>query len=81
MIPVGDLHDDDLAGMRAAIDMARHALPTGDVPVGAVVLAPDGVPIAGACNRREGLADPTGHAEIVALRAAGARSPSMALIG
>jgi len=71
MIPVGDLHDDDLAGMRAAIDMASRALPTGDVPVGAVVLAPDGVPIAGACNRREGLADPTGHAEIVALRAAG----------
>src|SRR5918912_3782958 len=57
--------------MRAALDMAVLALDTGDVPVGAVVLAPDGAPLAGACNRREGLADPTGHAEILALRAAG----------
>jgi tRNA(adenine34) deaminase len=63
--------DDDLAGMRFALEMASLSLDTGDVPVGAVVLAPDGVPVAGGCNRREGLADPTGHAEIVALRAAG----------
>ena len=63
--------DDDAAAMRAALDLAVQALDTGDVPVGAVVLAPDGLPLAGACNRREGLADPTGHAEIVALRAAG----------
>ncbi len=62
---------DDAAAMRAALDLAAQALDTGDVPVGAVVLAPDGLPLAGACNRREGLADPTGHAEIVALRAAG----------
>jgi tRNA(adenine34) deaminase len=63
--------DDDGAAMRAALDLAAQAPDTGDVPVGAVVLAPDGLPLAGACNRREGLADPTGHAEIVALRAAG----------
>ena len=68
---VAALPDDDVAGMRAALDMAAKSLETGDVPVGAVVLAPDGAPIAGGCNRREGLADPTGHAEIVALRAAG----------
>jgi len=61
---------DDAAAMRAALDLAAQALHTGDVPVGAVVLASDGLPLAGACNRREGLADPTGHAEIVALRAA-----------
>ncbi len=71
MSAVANLPNDDVTGMRAALDMARRSLPTGDVPVGAVVLAPDGVPIAGGCNRREGLADPTGHAEIVALRAAG----------
>ncbi len=71
MSAVANVPDDDLAGMRAALDMATRSLHTGDVPVGAVVLAPDGVPIAGGCNRREGLADPTGHAEIVALRAAG----------
>ena len=57
--------------MRSALDLAARALDTGDVPVGAVVLAPDGLPIAGGCNQREALADPTGHAEIVALRAAG----------
>src|SRR5918912_752074 len=57
--------------MRAALDMAVLALDTGDVPVGAVVLGPDGAALAGACNRREGSADPTGHAEILALRAAG----------
>ncbi len=62
---------DDVPAMRSALDLATRALDTDDVPVGAVVLAPDGVPIAGGCNRREGLADPTGHAEIVALRAAG----------
>jgi tRNA(adenine34) deaminase len=62
---------DDAMAMRLALDVAVHALDTGDVPVGAVVLGPDGVPLARACNRREGLADPTGHAEILALRAAG----------
>jgi tRNA(adenine34) deaminase len=57
--------------MRMALEVAAQALDTGDVPVGAVVLAPDGVVLAGARNRRVGLADPTGHAEIIALRAAG----------
>jgi tRNA(adenine34) deaminase len=62
---------DDASAMSLALDMAILALDTGDVPVGAVVLGPDGAPLAGATNRREGLADPTGHAEILALRAAG----------
>jgi tRNA(adenine34) deaminase len=62
---------DDAAAMRAALELAAQAPATGDVPVGAVVLAPDGLPLAGAHNRREALADPTGHAEIIALRAAG----------
>jgi tRNA(adenine34) deaminase len=62
---------DDTSAMTLALDMGILALDTADVPVGAVVLGPDGAPIAGACNRREGLADPTGHAEILALRAAG----------
>src|SRR3954453_14384301 len=62
---------DDAAAMRSALELAARALDTGDVPVGAVVLAPDGVALAGARNQREALADPTGHAEIVALRAAG----------
>ena len=56
--------------MRAALDQARAALTTGDVPVGAVVLDPDGVVIGTGRNVREADADPTGHAEVVALRAA-----------
>jgi len=60
------------AAMRAALDQARAALATGDVPVGAVVLDPDGVVIGTGRNVREVDADPTGHAEVVALREAAA---------
>jgi tRNA(adenine34) deaminase len=56
--------------MRLALDQAAAA-PAGDVPVGAVVLDPGGGVLAGAANRREADADPTAHAEIIALRAAG----------
>jgi tRNA(adenine34) deaminase len=56
--------------MRAALDEARAALATDDVPIGAVVLAPDGTTIARGRNVREADTDPTGHAEVVALRAA-----------
>ena len=49
--------------------MARTVGP-GDVPVGAVVLGPDGRELAAAGNAREALGDPTAHAEILALRAA-----------
>ena len=56
--------------MRAALDEARAALATGDVPIGAVVLDPDGQVLAAGRNVREADGDPTGHAEVVALRAA-----------
>lgn len=56
--------------MRRALDEAGLALPGGDVPVGAVVLAPDGSEIGRGHNEREALGDPTAHAEILALRAA-----------
>ena len=56
--------------MRSALDEARAALATGDVPIGAVVLAPDGTPVARGRNVREAESDPTGHAEVVALREA-----------
>lgn len=56
--------------MRAALDEARAALATDDVPIGAVVLDPSGVVIGRGRNVREAEADPTGHAEVVALRAA-----------
>jgi tRNA(adenine34) deaminase len=59
--------------MRGALVVARRSLATADVPVGALVLAPDGTELASACNAREALGDPTAHAEILALRAAAAR--------
>ncbi|MEU6130651.1 nucleoside deaminase [Saccharopolyspora sp. NPDC047091] len=58
--------------VRAALEIAPAALATGDVPIGAVVAAPDGRILARAHNRREDLADPTAHAEVLALRAAAA---------
>jgi tRNA(adenine34) deaminase len=45
---------------------------TSDVPIGAVVLDPSGEVVGTGRNRREADADPTGHAEVVALRAAAA---------
>jgi tRNA(adenine34) deaminase len=56
--------------MRAALEEARAAQGTGDVPVGAVVLDASGAVIARGRNRREADGDPTAHAEIVAIRAA-----------
>ncbi len=56
--------------MLAALDEARAALATGDVPIGAVVLDPAYAVIGRGRNLREAEADPTGHAEVVALREA-----------
>lgn len=56
--------------MRLALDEAEAALATGDVPIGAVVLSPGGEVLGTGRNVREADADPTGHAEVVALRAA-----------
>lgn len=54
--------------MRAALAEARAALATGDVPVGAVVVDAAGEVVGRGRNVREAEADPTGHAEVVALR-------------
>ena len=56
--------------MGLALEEARAALVTGDVPVGALVLDPEGRVLARGRNVREAHQDPTGHAELVALRAA-----------
>ncbi|MDX6324175.1 MAG: tRNA(adenine34) deaminase [Nocardioidaceae bacterium] len=58
--------------MHLALAEARAASATGDVPVGAVVLDESGGILARGRNRREGDADPTAHAEVLALRAAAA---------
>lgn len=64
---------DPVDAMRAALAEARRAEGGPDVPIGAVVFGPDGVPIAAAHNARERTGDPTGHAEVLAMRAAAAR--------
>ncbi len=58
--------------MREALGEGRAALATGDVPIGAVVLDPTGAVVGRGRNRREADADPTAHAEVVALREAAA---------
>nr|WP_253803216.1 tRNA adenosine(34) deaminase TadA [Kitasatospora paracochleata] len=56
--------------MRLAMAEAALATATGDVPVGALVLGPDGTVIGRGHNEREAVGDPTAHAEVVALRQA-----------
>jgi tRNA(adenine34) deaminase len=56
--------------MRLALAEARIALAEGDVPIGAVVLDPDGQAIGLGRNVREVEVDPVGHAEVIALREA-----------
>jgi tRNA(adenine34) deaminase len=69
------------APMAAALGEARAALATGDVPIGAVVLDPEGAVIGRGRNVREAERDPTGHAEIVALREAAKATGSWRLEG
>jgi tRNA(adenine34) deaminase len=67
--------------MRLALGEARAALTTGDVPIGAVVLDEAGAVVGAGHNLREATQDPTGHAEVVALRAAAARRGEWRLEG
>lgn len=63
----------DDEAMRLALAEAVAAGERGEIPVGAVVLGPDGEVLAAAGNDRESAADPTAHAEVLALRRAAAR--------
>jgi tRNA(adenine34) deaminase len=69
-VPADPTQYDDI--MRAAIAEAHRAAKTADVPVGALVVGPDGDILASAHNEREATRDPTAHAEVVAIRAAAA---------
>lgn len=53
-----------------ALDEAHHAEAAGDVPIGAIVVGPDGEVLGTGFNEREAHGDPTAHAEVLALRRA-----------
>jgi tRNA(adenine34) deaminase len=67
--------------MRLALAESALAVETGDVPVGAVVVSADGIVIGRGHNQREAAGDPTGHAELLALRQAAAHVGSWRLTG
>lgn len=67
--------------MDAALEQARAAAQRGEVPVGAVLVAPDGRIAARAGNRTRELSDPTAHAEILVLREACAAGKTERLQG
>ena len=67
--------------MDMALAEARAAAARGEVPVGAVIVAPDGRIVAREGNRTRQLTDPTAHAELLAIRAACAAAGSERLAG
>ena len=67
--------------MRTALDVARIAAHSGDVPVGAIVINAEGVIVGKGFNEREANNDPTAHAEIVAIRNAASRLQKSRLDG
>lgn len=74
--------DESWAGaMRLALDEARAALVSNDVPVGAVVVDEAGTVLGRGRNQREARQDPTAHAEVLALREAAVRRGGWRLSG
>lgn len=71
----------DESAMAQAIAEAAAALPTGDVPVGALVVDAEGRVVGRGHNAREATGDPTAHAEVLALREAAAALGSWRLDG
>jgi len=72
---------DDTHYMRLALDQARAAQATGEVPVGAVLLSATGEVIGSGNNQVLRANDPTAHAEVVALRAAGLALGNYRMLG
>lgn len=64
------MREDHIQWMRLALTEARAAQSTDDVPIGAVIISPEGQVLATGRNVREATGDPTGHAEVVAIRQA-----------
>ena len=67
--------------MDRALAAARAAGARGEVPIGCVIVGPEGAVLAEAGNRTEELKDPTAHAELLAIRAAAAVLGSPRLVG
>jgi tRNA(adenine34) deaminase len=76
----GSSAQDDEWYMRLALELAARAGEAGEVPVGAVVVT-GGEVVGQRGNARESTADPTAHAEVLALRGAAANSGSWRLGG
>ncbi len=66
--------------MQLALEQARAAAAAGEVPVGAVMLGPDGAVLAAAHNLVEAMRDPTAHAEVLAIRTGAAATGSPRLV-
>jgi tRNA(Arg) A34 adenosine deaminase TadA len=67
--------------MERALAKARLAAERGEVPIGAVIVGPDGAILAEAGNRTEETSDPTAHAEMLVIRAAAAKLGAPRLVG
>ena len=72
---------DDEKWMEIALEEAFLGAAAGEVPVGAVVVAPDGTELARSHNAPRKLCDPTAHAEVLALRSAAQRTGAYRLPG
>jgi len=72
---------DQFPHMRQALDEAKKAAERGEVPIGAVITGPDGTILSAAGNRVVGPKDPTGHAELLAIREAAQKLGSERLTG
>lgn len=72
--------DDDATYMALALEQARMAAAEGEVPIGAVIVC-DGVVVSHGRNARETAADPTAHAELLAVREASVRLGRWRLTG
>jgi tRNA(adenine34) deaminase len=68
--PTLPTEDSQARAMERALELAREAAALEEVPVGAVVLGPDGALLGEARNEIEQQRDPTAHAELLALRRA-----------
>jgi tRNA(Arg) A34 adenosine deaminase TadA len=66
--------------MERALRQARAAAERGEVPIGAVIVAPDGTVLAEAGNCTEADCDPTAHAELLAIRSAAAKGGAPRLV-